>query len=331
MKTQAIVKVMAAVILIGLTLQACSDAPTATQTDTFGIEAKGGNSGNGNVAPIQDPITTFLPSCAVGTGSFTLWAGQSTDAGNVVASYADGELTITFVTNGSWELVETHLEVSTSAPSRRGAPGRYANNGNTEDGITYAVAVNEGETVYVLAHAVVQNTITGETETAYGGTIQRGGSWFGVFAFTAFVPECETPTGSCYVKTETAYAGQLQGTSSPWYFNAAYDGSEVTVNITAGRHINIGTATLSDESNGKVTITFNFNAGWGFATVDKDGEAVTEALKIQGYDNEPTKREPSGQFTTHKSNGSTSVTIDSYPFYQIHIDAGQLLACPVNN
>ncbi|MCH8525293.1 MAG: hypothetical protein LAT52_12150, partial [Balneolales bacterium] len=190
MNTKYILNYAAALLLVSLTLQACSDSPTASDTNAFGIEARGGNGNNAATAaaPTAVEIPVFVPECEMLVSSSTLWAGQNTDAGTVTASYADGELTITFNVAAGYTLLETHLEVSGTAPARRGAPGQYANNGDTEDGVTYVVAVTEGQTVYVLAHAVVSNDETGATDTAYAGTIIRNGAWFGVFGFSAVTP-----------------------------------------------------------------------------------------------------------------------------------------------
>ncbi|MCC5926815.1 MAG: hypothetical protein JJU41_09680 [Bacteroidetes bacterium] len=331
MNTKYILNYAAALLLVSLTLQACSDSPTASDTNAFGIEARGGNGNNAATAaaPTAVEIPVFVPECEMLVSSSTLWAGQNTDAGTVTASYADGELTITFNVAAGYTLLETHLEVSGTAPARRGAPGQYANNGDTEDGVTYVVAVTEGQTVYVLAHAVVSNDETGATDTAYAGTIIRNGAWFGVFGFSAVTPTGCDDNQECieFVKEETAYAGTVKG-FQPWFWNAEYNGSATIMDIHAGNNgTKIGTASFSDEdANGNVTITFEFNEGWGFATVDVDGKSVKEALKIQGYNEAPTSRQTAGLFTTLKSDGAVSVTVPSYPFYQIHIDAGKATA-----
>jgi hypothetical protein len=331
MKITSKIQYIAAILLVSLTLQACSDSPTASDTNAFGIEARGGNGNNAATAaaPAAVEIPVFVPECNMLVSSSTLWAGQHNDVGTVSSSYADGELTITFNVAAGYTLLETHLEVSGTAPARRGAPGLYANNGDTEDGVTYVVAVSEGQTVYVLAHAVVSNDETGATDTAYAGTIIRNGAWFGVFGFSAVTPTGCDDNQECieFVKEETAYAGTVKG-FQPWFWNAEYNRSATSMNIYASNDDTvIGTASFSDEyANGNVTITFEFVQGWGFATVDTNGDAVTEALKLQGYNVAPTSRQAAGGFTTHKSDGAVSVTVPSYPFYQIHIDAGKATA-----
>lgn len=144
-------------------------------------------------APSAPAVTVQAPTCENQVVSYPLVAGQFMDAGVVTIQTNGDVLTVTFAS--TWDVLETHLEVSADVPTQRGAPGRYAHNGfASEDGLTYTLSlselgINTGDTFYVLAHAVVGAAYG--TETAYAGDIQSGrGAWYGVMGYNVVVPDC---------------------------------------------------------------------------------------------------------------------------------------------
>lgn len=117
-----------------------------------------------------------------------LIAGQTMDAGSVIVSQIDGNIDITYETEGDWILIETHLYVGPQEGMPHNNPGNprigqfpYATEHDTgTTSFTYYDLVNipEGECVWVAAHAVVLNTVTGQEETAWGdGEDIDGNSW----------------------------------------------------------------------------------------------------------------------------------------------------------
>jgi hypothetical protein len=104
-------------------------------------------------------------------------------------------------------------------------------------------------------------------------------------------------------------------TKGNWATYTPYAGETKTVKIYAGQTIEIGTATLAPV-NGKVKITINL---YGALFAD-----VKENLKIQGYTAVPPAQNPApGKFTTYKgtiSGSSTTVIVDKFNFYGIHLD-----------
>ncbi len=113
-----------------------------------------------------------------------LIAGQNMDAGTVVVTIVNGEIVVTYVGEG-WEITETHLYIgpeeempSTNNGNPKVGNFPYKNNhpaGTTE--VTYTgPSLLEGDCVYIAAHAVVVNTTTGQTETAWAAGIPMGGN-----------------------------------------------------------------------------------------------------------------------------------------------------------
>lgn len=116
-----------------------------------------------------------------------LIAGQNMDAGSVVITLdANGNLVVTYNGEG-WEIYETHLYIGAEEDmptNTNGSPkighfpyGDTFTVGQTEVSYT-GPGLETGECVYVAAHAVVVNTTTGQTETAWAAGLPMGGnSW----------------------------------------------------------------------------------------------------------------------------------------------------------
>ncbi len=121
-------------------------------------------------------------------GIVTLWAGKTINVGTVTVTYDVGNIYVTYTTTGSWKIYETHLDLSTSAYTERGAPGHYdyqqSHNGVTSYTYTVPNQWASATSVYFLAHAVVGKGGS-STETAYGGTVvkPKKGSWYGTFCY----------------------------------------------------------------------------------------------------------------------------------------------------
>ena len=117
-----------------------------------------------------------------------LIAGQYADSGNVTVTEVNGNLDVTYETEGDWILVETHLYVGSQEDMPANNPGNprigqfpYAEehaSGTTTYTYSDLWELATGECVWVAAHAVVYNTVTGEEETAWAnGEDIDGNSW----------------------------------------------------------------------------------------------------------------------------------------------------------
>lgn len=116
----------------------------------------------------------------------------------------------------------------------------------------------------------------------------------------------------CYGGSETAFGGNNEGGGKAWWFY--YDvetGGEQT--IWAGQHMDAGSV---EYVGGQIMINLD---GWGL-------EDDSEAVKIQGYDTPPSKRQPAGKFTTYKGM-SLNPEVESFDYYVIHLDVLQEVEC----
>lgn len=94
----------------------------------------------------------------------TLYAGQSTDVGEVTVENDDGVLKVTFDTNDNWCLLETHLHIwkdeSERPVNKKGnpVPGlfEYSETHACVDSYTYETEENPAMDWNIAAHAVVQ-------------------------------------------------------------------------------------------------------------------------------------------------------------------------------
>jgi len=166
-------------VAVVVTLSACQQ-PTGIATESVNSEA-------------TILFSQSADECVLGA-SYTLYAGQTTAMGTVTVLNDADSLYITYTVDAGWSMNQTHVQISSNAPTQRGAPGQYAHGNTTHDEgtttFTYSYALSDlgyefGDVVYILAH-----TATGNGETAYAGTVvrPRKGSWFGYATFEVRKP-----------------------------------------------------------------------------------------------------------------------------------------------
>lgn len=132
----------------------------------------------------------------------------------------------------------------------------------------------------------------------------------------------------CYAG-ETAWAdGDRYVRRGNWATYTAYQSDEA-VTIFAGQTIEVGTAEFSDAIDGEVTITITLSEGVRLAVDPETGEALEEAVKIQGYNAAPSGNPAPGLFTTYKGN-SLVITVPEFDYYGIHLDVEVEVECPEN-
>ena len=175
-------------LLLGLALMAfsCQTEPvfdediTADRIISDDGEVGDGNNNNGEAAELY---------------SDDLLAGQTIDSGNLTVELDEGTVIVSYETEGDWVITETHLYVGPLADMPLNTPGN-PQIGQFPDAdefdpavtaVTYATLdLEPGECVYVAAHAVVVNTVTGEEETAWANGDPLGGSsWAMAFEICA--------------------------------------------------------------------------------------------------------------------------------------------------
>ena len=104
-----------------------------------------------------------------------LIAGQNIPVGDVSIWNNDENLYVKYQTNRPWHMRETHLYIGTTLPPSPISPGRFPYkhedlNLVLEDTYTISLAelgIQPEDWVYIMAHAVVANIATGESETAW--------------------------------------------------------------------------------------------------------------------------------------------------------------------
>ncbi|UCC84253.1 MAG: hypothetical protein JSW46_04810 [Gemmatimonadota bacterium] len=157
-------------------------------------------------SPMDPTIQEAVYVDGGGTTSFTLYAGQSIDAGEVQATVVGGDLVVTYVTTDGWELTEAHLWVgehlADMPQARNGNPkiGNFPHNSGDITGMTsfsFSIPLSSlgGEpyvcdrSFYLAAHAALRKDNGGggyQTETGWGDgkRIVERGSWATYFAIT---------------------------------------------------------------------------------------------------------------------------------------------------
>jgi len=122
-----------------------------------------------------------------------LIAGQNINVGLMDVTVTDGNVTVVYSTDGDWVIEETHLYIGDLAdmpatgngnPKIGHFPYKGVHNNNTTFVSYTGPALNEGECVYIAAHAVVTNTVTGQSETAWGDSEPLpGNNWAMAFEY----------------------------------------------------------------------------------------------------------------------------------------------------
>ena len=143
---------------------------------------------------IFEPTANLEQLIPVSFFETNLVAGQNLISGTVSIAIDNGDLIVTYQTEGTWEIRETHLYVGDLAglpTNRPGNPiiGHFPYSGVHDAGTTQVVyiipSVQPGDHLYIAAHAVVVDTSTGVSETAWGEGDPIGGrSWAMVFDIT---------------------------------------------------------------------------------------------------------------------------------------------------
>ena len=136
----------------------------------------------------------------------------------------------------------------------------------------------------------------------------------------------------CYQK-ETAWAdGTRYVDKGSWATYTPFEGMPKTVTLYAGQTMEAGTVTFSEPIDGYVTISIQLAEGWSFAYMDETGTVWNQSLHIEGYNTEPTAKNPApGQFTYKYFATGTyySTTVPAFTYaYGVHAVVEKQVACP---
>lgn len=223
----------------------------------------------------------------------TFYAGQTIDAGNVSFEVVGDDLVISYLPEGGWDLVETHLwigdDLANMPQTRQGNP-KIGNFPYTQNPVQIPLNVlgfscpSADKNFYVAAHAAVQLTdgsgnVT-QTETAWsdGDRFVQKGMWgtFTTITLSCVIEEEPTPPTAGNCETAFAYSG---GT------NAA-DG-DITTSFLDIDENNDGNGDFNrwGWSNGAVgpgTYTWDIYAGAGQSNISKGTLVGTLTVDYDG-------------------------------------------------
>lgn len=286
-------------------IQACSNPSAADLSSDEDMLAKGrpANVGPAPFAPDFGAGDVQSATCD-GPATYSLTAGQTIPVGNVTVDVVDGVIHVAFTSDAPWVITETHLQIVTTVPNGRGAPGQYTHNGNATSLTTYEVSLaslglSTGSTFYVLAHAVVTADGGETSETAYGGKIQKASPWYGIMGFDSTPAFCEVscttdnfPEWPQDISHVTLVFQQSAGdTNGDGYYTVKFDGFDNLQN---------GIRDFDD-----VVDTF---VAW---LVDNNAH-VTSSSNLYGVVIKGGRTRPIGYFN-HGCNNSTGTNEDSLP------------------
>jgi hypothetical protein len=269
-------------------------------------------------------------SMSTAGSTVNLIAGQHINVGSITVSNDLSNIYIKFSTTGEWYLQKTHLFVGNQSQlpiNRGGNPqiGQYpyqTQHSPIVQEYIYTLPLELFEsTVTISAHAEVvklnsSNSIV-QSETAWGqGTRISNKSWAMYFTYTIIHDE----QAFCY-NEETAWSeGQRFINPGNWATYTSYEGVYKQVNIFAGQFNNAGKVSFSSpDANGMVQITIQLQNGWEL-------QQVSEGVKIQGYQDQPSGNPSPGLFQTYKGNLLT-VKVPYYNYYGIHLDVRKRTEC----
>lgn len=240
---------------------------------------------------VATPASAQTPQCQ------TLFAGKTINVGTVCVSNDITHLTVTYsVTASGWTLDETHLFVGGSTAEIPQTP-----TGNPKVGHFPYTTNSEGSTqVYKLpladfgvscptpphlltiaAHAVVRNTTTVKTETAWGsGTrMNAKGNWATYFNYTPVCPStpvtCAAPetafakNSSSQTFADIGLANETKNGEGRWGWQMTVTGGQGIADLWAGAGRNdttkgtlVGYVSYS-YYNGLLDLTYQVSSGFG--------------------------------------------------------------------
>jgi hypothetical protein len=201
------------------------------------------------------------------------------------------------------------------------------------DGKSFAWSSDLG----ICVKQIIIKGATSNTVYSYDGTVKSGsGLTAPLIKGVKGLPQISNaticydvcPVDHCY-DYDTAFGGETIGAGAGWWFAFDDVNGTPTQNLYAGQNKLAGTVTIE---NGGYSI--NFAEGFSLTTEKADGTPVLQAVKIGGYNVLPTVRPSAGNYeksggVTLVKGGDLSGTLTTYPYYVVHLDVKQVVACPL--
>ena len=321
MKTKSIVRSF--FLFVSLVVLAsfigCDIAGTGTFDDEFLESRRGGPPSNAGQNASSEPVISSAVEDAE-NGAAVLYAGQHIPIGTLTITNDAETMFVTYAVEGDWFISETQVHAASDAsdvPRTPGGPvpGRFDFSEVHDPAVstyTYEIplgTLSPGDKIIVAAHAAVVKVQNGEIvqeETAWssGERFVNRGNWA---TYTEYILQDVPEDEAAEWKPETAYAGSSKGIGNAWWYYFDTENSSEQ-DIFAGQKRVDGASVVSQ--GGQLIITLGDTMRL---------QDVSEAVKIEGYDDLPDSRPPSGQFTLYKGNDLT-VAADEFNYYVIHLD-----------
>ncbi len=144
-----------------------------------------------NITPSNERLTHEISKQS--ELSINFFAGQGILVGKIDVTTQDDELFVKYtINNNEWCITEVHIYISTEEP-KKAAPGKFPYKQENLDCLSeYSEVVSfsdlnveDGDSVYIAAHAVVNSVSGNETETAWAeGTTKFKTGWGSYFTYT---------------------------------------------------------------------------------------------------------------------------------------------------
>lgn len=298
-------------VLMGMLamLAACGDSSNPMTSEVPAPAAKKGgaasttsNDGetaysNGGSGDLDGYSGTQCPN--YGNFSWTLWAGQTNNAGTVsITNDADGNILVTYDTNETADLGEVHVYAWTDLadiPDRRPAPGQAPYTAENINADSYTVTIPSsdladysgcGDVIYISTHAALVGDGDGgggddnSGETAYagggGGITSAKGAWWGYVEYTV----------TCFFDISGTVYEDASDNSDLDAGETGFEG--ITVNLLDGSGSVIATTTTDADGN----YTFENVAG---------GTGQDYSVQVEG---------PADHYATENDGGYAIVDLD---------------------
>ena len=286
---------------------ACEDnvSPLSEPDNLFAptsLNKGGGNNGGETGYAGSGPYTGNTGSCVNGyyEYSYTLWAGQSNNAGTVTITNDDDNLYVTYNTNESADLLEVHVNVYTEGsvlPTKRPAPGQAPYKAGNLYADSYTVTIpfsdlgttaNCGAKFYFVAHAALTSDNQSDNSTDEPSNLNLAGE-----------------TG--YAGGNAPYTGTRGG--GAWFYLADYaieccdevsECPQLEWTLWAGQHNNAGSVTVLNDDT-YLYVTYNTNESADLATVH---------LRIGT--SAPTSKDAPGRYNMNRYIDLSNFPVDSY-------------------
>ena len=235
----------------------------------------------------NNSLTASASSKSVtGTLSYTLFAGQTINAGNVVLTQDADNLYITFAVASGVTLNETHVWIGSQPIDTKGRPdpGQFDKNGQPEyvtnrffgsqlnaNGVVtvpLTSAIRNATSLYIYTHATV-TLANGSNETAFAGNYSYSGAggWYRMIEGISLADIPDVPTTSTTVPANPTLYSISGFVFHDLNNNGVKDSGEAGI---AGVPLSLGNgASATSDSNGAYT----------FANLEAGGYTVTSAGK----------------------------------------------------